>query len=83
LNRSFAIEDLFLIWSKDVKSVIIENDLSLVIYFEETHVCRIASWLYDPENIFDLRWTVYQSKDRDSFSIWVSDEENIYGGIPE
>jgi hypothetical protein len=82
-TERFAIEDLFLIWSKGVKSIHIENDLSLVISFEETYICRIASKLYDPENIVDMRWTVYQSKDRDSLFIWVSDEKNIYCQIPE
>jgi hypothetical protein len=81
-DKKFSIEDLFLVWSKNVSQAKIENDLSLTLYFEDLYECRIASKLFDPEKIFDMRWTLYQPNEQGSFSIWVSDEENIYCQIP-
>jgi hypothetical protein len=80
--KDFSIEDFFLIWSKNVTKVIVENDLNLLIFFDNNYCCKVASKLFDPENIFDMRWSIYQKQDTPSFYLVVSDEENIYLQTP-
>jgi hypothetical protein len=82
LPTSFSIEDLLLIWSKTVTKAEVENDLSLSIIFDNFYCCRITSKLLDPENLFDMRWSIYQEKASPSFCVSVSDEENIFLQAP-
>jgi hypothetical protein len=73
---------LLLIWSKSVTKAEVENDLSLSIFFDNFYCCRITSKLLDPENLFDMRWSIYQEKASPSFCLLVSDEENIFLQAP-
>ncbi|MBI3137715.1 MAG: hypothetical protein HYZ15_03940 [Sphingobacteriales bacterium] len=80
--KNFSMEDFFLVWSKNVTKVVVENDLSLLICFDSNYCCKVVSKLSDPENIFDMRWSIYQKQDAPSFYLVVSDEENIYLQTP-
>jgi hypothetical protein len=82
LSTNFLIDDLLLIWSKTVTKAEVENDLSLLIFFDNFYCCRITSKLPDPENLFDMRWSIYQEKASPSFCVSVSDEENIFLQAP-
>ncbi len=74
----FDINSLFNIWSKRVTHVDISTDLVLNIEFDNNYICKIESHLFDPDSIFDMRWSVYQSLEPESFYIVVSDDNTIY-----
>lgn len=78
----FSIESFLLIWSKNVRNVIIDNELALSIFFDNNYCCKIESKLFDPERLIDMRWSIYQQKNISSFYLSVSDEENIYLQTP-
>jgi hypothetical protein len=80
--KIFSIEDFFSIWSKSITKVELKEDLSLLLFFEDSFSCKINSYLEDQEGLFDMRWTLYQNKKDGSFSVWVSNEENIYLQMP-
>jgi hypothetical protein len=80
--KKFSIEDLFLIWPKNVTRIVIENDLSLSIFFDNNYCCKIVAKLFDPEGLFDMRWSIFQKMDAPSFYLLVSDDENIFLQTP-
>jgi hypothetical protein len=77
-GKSFIVDDFLLIWGKKITRTNLATDLSLTIFFENSVGCKISAELYNPEGLFDMRWTLYQCDAEKSLSIWVSDEQNIY-----
>lgn len=77
-SKEFSIEDFQKIWGKVIDKVELGEDLSLSLFFDSTFLCKVSSYLEDPEGLFDMRWSIYQNKEIESFSVWVSDEKNIY-----
>lgn len=82
LKKEFSIKDFLLLWSKNVKSASIDSELNLLIVFENDFCCRIPSSLFDPEGLFDMRWSIYQDKIIPSFNLNVTDENQIYLQLP-
>ncbi len=80
--KEFSIEDFLQLWGKVIIKVKLENDLSLTLFFENFFSCKIHSYLDDAEDLFDMRWALYQNREISSLSVWVSDEENIYLQAP-
>jgi hypothetical protein len=76
--KKFSVDEFHKIWGKVIEKVKLNEDLSLTIIFEGSFFCNISSRLEDPEGLFDMRWSMYQNKEIEAFSVWVSDEENIY-----
>src|SRR5882757_915281 len=75
--NKFTCADFHLIWGKSIKKVTLSENLFLNLYFENSYLCSISSYIKDPEGLFDMRWSIYQQKEEESVSVWVSDEKNI------
>jgi hypothetical protein len=74
---TFLVDDFLRIWGKVVDRVELGEDLTLRLYFSDW-ICQIPSAMDDPEGLFDLRWAIHPVGEKDSFSVWVSDEKNIF-----
>jgi hypothetical protein len=77
-STEFVITDFYMIWGKTISKVHVEEDLSLTLFFDGDFLCKISSTLDDPEGLFDLRWAIRSIKEVDCFSIWVSNEKEIF-----
>ena len=81
-KTDFLMEDLLKIYGSTITKVKLDQDLSLNLFFDNSFVCIVSSYLEDKEGLIDLRWELYEFTEVKSLSIRVTNEEEIYLRIP-